>query len=429
MLPASLLGKASESVDLTHKVRNDPFSVLPYDVLLDIFERVDTKDMLSLMKASHHIDTTTRENAFWKHMIRIRVLPWFSELRSFVESTISDAIDYKGLFLWIDHLTRPEFGNQGPLIGMAVANRRRIWSAVQDLVPLYKSRVAPPISPLQPEDTKEAQNILDSAVCIHMPLTLFPLPKESTPISTQFIKSWNEISHSSCDFDTFWDKKDGPYFPVLIGISVTFPGHQPRIFGSTQGTPGNPLHIEAGLWIRQIVLRIDEVDMFHHDQDRSMVEGKADARPKWDAGITGMQVVLSSGKEKDVKSSHRGHQRPMVVCEGMCLIGLTGEVASVSLYSPFLTPQLLFCFTPWRGISKADMNPTERRHIPPRPPPSASPALRTLLRFPTTIHICAENAMELPQRIPPQRPGQTLLHLEQPHNPAPPPPFSSPVGI
>jgi hypothetical protein len=335
MLPASLLGKASGSVDLTHKVRNDPISVLPYDVLLDIFERVDTKDMLSLMKASHHINTTTRENAFWKHMIRIRVLPWFSELRSFIESTISDAIDYKGLFLWVDHLTRPEFGNQGPLIGMAVANRRRIWSAVQDLVPLYKSRVAPPTSPLQPENNQEAQAIADSAVCLHMPVTLFPLPKECTPISTQFIKSWTEISHSPCDFDTFWEKQDGPYFPVLIGISITFPGHQPRIFGSTEGTPGNPLHIESGLWIRQIVLMIDQIDMFHHNQDRSQVKGRADARPKWDAGITGMQVVLSNGREKEVKSSRGGFMRPMAVCEGMGFVGLMGEVDAVSLFLTF----------------------------------------------------------------------------------------------
>ena len=294
VLPASLLGSSGEEKDLSNKVRNDPFNTLPYDILLDLFERVDTKDMLALMKASHHIDITTRETAFWKHMLRLRVLPWFYELGSLLSNTtLSDAIDYKGLFLWIDHLTRPEFGNLDSKMSMCVANRRRIWSAVQDLVPLYKSRVGP-IKHVIEEDEGEAKRIRDTAVCLHTPMTMYPVPSSCIQIESQFIRAWNEIGHAECDLDTYWSRKEGSYYPVLVGIAVTFPGQQQRVFGSTEGIKGIPLHMEAGEWISSLVLQIDEVDLLDHTQDGSLWKAKEDTRPKWDACITGMQVCRLS---------------------------------------------------------------------------------------------------------------------------------------
>jgi hypothetical protein len=304
VLPASLLGSSGEEKDLSNKVRNDPFNTLPYDILLDLFECVDTKDMLALMQASHHIDITTRETAFWKHMLRLRILPWFYELASFLSNTtLSDSIDYKGLFLWIDHLTRPEFGNQDSTMGMCVANRRRIWSAVQDLMPLYKTRTGL-VLPVVEEDEEETKRIREMAVCLHTPMTMYPVPEGCVQVEAQFIRAWNEIRHAECDFDTYWARKEGPHSPGLVGIAVTFAGQQQRVFGSTEGVKGNPLHMEAEEWISSLVLLVDEVDLLNHTQDRSPWLRKEDTRPKRDACINGMQVChLSSlcagrGKEK-----------------------------------------------------------------------------------------------------------------------------------
>jgi hypothetical protein len=80
------------------------------------------------------------------------------------------------------------------------------------------------------------------------------------------------------------------------------------------------------------------VDMFYDDQGRVAVTGPRVARPKSDAGINGMQIVLSNGKEKCLKSPHRGFHRPMVVCEGMHFVGLTGEIAPVSIFLLELPP-------------------------------------------------------------------------------------------
>jgi hypothetical protein len=160
ILPPNLFSRAQGLADLTHKVRSDPVAVLPYDILLEIIGYLDSKDVLSFLKASYHANSATRGAAFWKHLLRLHILPWFYELRYFVETASIDALDYKGLFLWVDALTCPKFGNQGPL--MHIANRRRIWGCCQPVASLYKKTMAS-VKPAELADSEEAGAILSTS--------------------------------------------------------------------------------------------------------------------------------------------------------------------------------------------------------------------------------------------------------------------------
>ena len=254
ILPANIFGGSTQLANLAHKVRTDPIAVLPYDLLLEILGYVDSKDMLSLMQASHHVSSVTREAAFWKHMVRMRVLPWFYELRYFVETATTDALDYKGLFLWVDSSTRPRFGIQGPL--MHIANRRRIWGCCQPVASLYKKATGP-VEPAEPADSDEAKAILDSSACLHMPMTMYPPPAQTETFSAQFIHSWNEITHRACVLDTYWRQINNSH-DYLVGISVTL-GDQTRLFGSSDGFTGLPFHLDRGEWIKEIVCCIEDI--------------------------------------------------------------------------------------------------------------------------------------------------------------------------
>ncbi|KAI4908463.1 uncharacterized protein J4E92_010862 [Alternaria infectoria] len=254
ILPANIFGGIPQLANLAHKVRTDPIAVLPYDLLLEILGYVDSKDMLSLMQASHHVNSVTREAAFWKHMVRMRVLPWFYELRYFVETATTDALDYKGLFLWVDASTRPRFGIQGPL--MHIANRRRIWGCCQPVASLYKKATGP-VEPAEPADSDEAKAILDSSVCLHMPMTMYPPPAQTETVSAQFIHSWNEITHRACVLDTYWRQINNSH-DYLVGISVTL-CDQTRLFGSSDGFTGLPFHLDRGEWIKEIVCCIEDI--------------------------------------------------------------------------------------------------------------------------------------------------------------------------
>lgn len=285
-LPARLFTQGVKSLDVADKVRNDPLRVLPYDLLLDIFGYLSTNDILSLMTSSWHILNSTREASFWQHMLRRRVLPWFWELTSVLESTtFPDGFDHKGLFLWLHTITQPQFGLYGPMMG--IANRRRIWRVCQELRPLYKARVKP-VQQVEPADD-EAKEILDRAVNLHLPIVTYPQTKDAQTTFTQFIRSWHEIRHRSCELQTYWNEQS-----ILVGIAVTFGGPQ-RLFGSTLGKPGLPLHIDAGDWIQEIRVSIDPLDMMNEHQNRSDDLRETEVIPFRTSSITGMQVSQGYG--------------------------------------------------------------------------------------------------------------------------------------
>lgn len=257
MLPASLFDGAAQSPALSHKVQHDPWHVVPYDILLDIFEHVNTDDMLALMSASAYVQELAHNTVFWRHMLRIRVMPWFWELEMLLQNAaFPEAFDYKGLFVWIDHVTTPEYGMEGPFMG--IANRRRIWKACQPLAPMYRHKVAP-ILHAEPED-EEAKALLDRAESLHMPIVSYPVPKGATTVSAQFIRSWHEIGHRACVFDTYWNE-DG----ALVGIAVTF-GATERVLGSTNGKRSLQLHIEAHEWVQEIRVSLNKSDMFKDEE-------------------------------------------------------------------------------------------------------------------------------------------------------------------
>jgi hypothetical protein len=240
-------------------VRSDPLNVLPYDTLLDIFDYLPDIDIASLMKASYHVNASTRSAAFWKHMLRLQRQPWLYELDSLA---LPEIFDYKGLFLWLASHTLPELGNHGPLMG--IANRRRIWNTCQDLVSMYKDRLrAVSSDPEINQESHEAKAILANSMCSHMPMTMYPQPEHPVDISAQFIRSWNEITHRSCDFETYWRSMSGSQSSdslALVGVAVIFRGHK-RVFGSDQGCKERRLHIKADEWIQEITVDVSAVDL------------------------------------------------------------------------------------------------------------------------------------------------------------------------
>jgi hypothetical protein len=141
ILPPSL-SKSRASLDLSSKIRSDPFIALPYDILHILVTALPTTDIYSLASASHYVYAQTRTTSFWKAMLKQRIIDvWFPELEDIHTALFSSAtLDFKKLFLWLDAVTKPEFGMHGPFVH--IANRRRIMHAVQELLPEYRVQVA-----------------------------------------------------------------------------------------------------------------------------------------------------------------------------------------------------------------------------------------------------------------------------------------------
>lgn len=124
-MPPSLL-LAEPQPDLFLKVQHDPLTILPFDILHTVMDHLPVQDALSLMQASYHVCTTTREPTFWRSIIRTHLAPWFWEIENLVTGDEISGLHYKRLFLWLDKVTESKPGMRDPFMG--VANRRRIWT-------------------------------------------------------------------------------------------------------------------------------------------------------------------------------------------------------------------------------------------------------------------------------------------------------------
>ncbi|KAF2119207.1 hypothetical protein BDV96DRAFT_567199 [Lophiotrema nucula] len=325
ILPASLLNH-TESPDLSKKITYDPLTKLPYDILHILVQHLPPKDFLSLLRASWYVTKSTNDNAFWKSFLRRKIMSCFWEIEDLLDNVPED-FDFKRAFLWLNRLTTCRFGMEGYLMG--IANRRRIWNVCQQIVPLYRKQV--PENDLAGSQDEEARTILQSSASLYMPMVAFPRIKEARTVSTLFIRSWDDIS-KPCLFETFWNSET-----ALVGIAVTF-GIQTRLFGE-KGVEGSIVHkysvsIPENDWINEVVLQMQDVDMFGEPKDPSQYMTAMHVQPTAPVFIVGMKLTLTSGKSIDVKRSPPGcNQRPLIVAVGRHLVGLTGRIASSGIIS------------------------------------------------------------------------------------------------
>lgn len=285
LLPTALLHTKSLA-DLSHKVRRDPLDILPFDVLYGIFQYLSVQDVLKLRQASWHVSRLTSDRSFWRQMTRTHLSPWFWELNDTAAyEKLQPEFDYKGMFLWLNATTKFKCGMKGPFMG--IANRRRIWNVCEQLAPVYNLKTNRKVR--EEPDTEEAKAVLDAARSLHMPLVMYPQPKDAHTVSAQFIRSWDEVSNQAADLETYFREADG----ALIGISVSF-GEVERVFGSVEGKKGQSMHISAHDWIQEIVVDVREIDMHNRIQDRSDVQRPQDAKPSRTSLIDGLSVCSYS---------------------------------------------------------------------------------------------------------------------------------------
>lgn len=136
-----------------------------------------------------------------------------------------------------------------------IANRRRIWEVCTQLSPHYFEKLKLPEKPYEEPSMDEAAAIMRTAHAYDIPITRWPHPVEddaSIPwTSVQFVRSWTELSDSSCELRTYWTRIW--HHPCdLRGISLSFGGVE-RLFGKRTIYRKSTI-ILARDWISGIVL-------------------------------------------------------------------------------------------------------------------------------------------------------------------------------
>jgi len=257
-----------EKNDLSHKVRHDPFTRLPFDIILRIGESLDSAEsLLGWTGASWfvHAQLGSAGWAFWKRAIQAQ-LRWFYELQPCIHDyTLRKGSAMRSVYLWAALQSKPRLWMKGGFF-LRLANRRRIWTTpCGDLVKRYCKAMYPKDG----DDRSEFQRLLHSdAACG----TLYSVTRDSE-VSWRggvhrclWIDEWEDTYTKSQTIEAFFRKKDG----WLVGIAVTTEGTgERRIVGSTDEQGSLSLRCEAIVpaddWICGILLHIQDMDMIVED--------------------------------------------------------------------------------------------------------------------------------------------------------------------
>jgi hypothetical protein len=248
-----VLRPGSPSIITREPQVQDPFSLLPPELLRNVFRFLSGDALLALLKASWPAVCATRGNAFWKWFLKNDML-WLAELWPLLdEQRQGPEISYKALCMWLNEVTKPRYGMDGPF--MCVANRRRIWGMCEKLASRYFKR-------LQAMQLDEPGcSIFESATCRHMAFISDDKQPPNNSWTVQralFAYSRDDIDKKAAILEAYWGEDGG-----LVGLCAVFGKHR-RSFGLNSAqvshTAKTAMRIDVGDQITAVVLRIATTD-------------------------------------------------------------------------------------------------------------------------------------------------------------------------
>ncbi|KUI67408.1 hypothetical protein VM1G_03131 [Cytospora mali] len=310
--------------DLRARVRSDPFTGLPYDIVHNISTMLELGDILNLAKASWPVHVLLRDVVqFWQQHLKTS-MAWFLELIELLaqDETLLQSNDPKRIVIWAEGMTRPQRWIAGPFMG--VANRRRIWSVCEQLGEIYRSRPEPE----GPVQTDVDKMILDYSKCSSFYAVSAPMAdKIDMARNVYWLKSWAEMHSSPKELATFWDGES------LAGISLTpcgvegdAIGQERRLLGrddTNEGIKGHFRRLEESDWITGIILHIPAIT----------IERCREARD-WNVftstSIQGLTAILNTGEKMLFGATERGYsQRFLSAAPNWHITGMTGITGEV----------------------------------------------------------------------------------------------------
>lgn len=243
------------------QVKNhDRLSRLPSEILFDILLLLPIESIIVSVQSSRTLYFASLQNTLWKRLIH-RDMLWFWEAHNVIACSDVE-IDFRKFYYFLESQTRFHFAKRGPF--MQIANRRRIWSACNELATTYlEDRYPKPIVITDEErSTLYSSSTTRSTVLLRCPNK--DDGKELPETRSQFIYSLNEIKERRKKVESYWCNNH-----FLIGLSVTIDGER-RLFGSDDGpnlsgasVSKESVVLERGEWFDKLCVGIVPPDLLN----------------------------------------------------------------------------------------------------------------------------------------------------------------------
>lgn len=352
--------------DPVERVRSDPFTMLPYDLIYQISTMLGNEDLLSLMRASWPVHAVLRDvGQFWQQRIRT-TMPWFFELHQILEEdqTYLQENDPKRILLWGEKMTLPREWMTGPFLG--VANRRRIWSVCEQLGEVYLPRIRLE----EPAHSYVEKMIMEYSNCSSFAVTSGP---NATTVdvarNAYWYKSWSDLQSKPKVFTTFWDGASLAGISLGVG-SGSIMGMERRLLGrddSTEGIREDLMRLQKNERITGVILHIPNLDIcgWERKRDGEMV----DEASRVATSPQGLTVILNTGQTRLFGTDKRGFsKRYLPVAPNWYMTGMTGMTGEIDGKQQFVRLGLLQAQHP----ELADYSILPEADAPPKPTPLQS---------------------------------------------------------
>ncbi|KAJ7280403.1 hypothetical protein C8J57DRAFT_125080 [Mycena rebaudengoi] len=289
------------------RVRHDLFTTLPYDVAHTILLLLPSHSVLAVCKASYPVHAFFRASnrPFWRAALH-SCMPWFWELHGLMQDDgplNKQKMDYMGLFLWLDKMSTPRRGLDGPFL--EVANRRRIWAVCKQLADHYVPAVR--MKAAERALGAAAELIWDKSVNADMPAVSWPKPKERTRTRTATAQWLCDSTHFSRGgvFEAVWSEEGS-----LVGMALTVAAER-RVFGKGQETLNQKVELQGEL--TALVLHMP--DIFLHE--------------KMETSVKGITVHTDLGESHQLGDMNPGYcQRVLSISPNRVLAGIVGHITA-----------------------------------------------------------------------------------------------------
>ena len=270
----------------------DCFSKLSNELIVRITDFLTGHDVLRLSQASSIVFQATDDHGFWRSLVS-REMGWlWDTLPELLAS--DDDLDWKSIYTIFDNATGQPWGMQGEY--MSLANRRRIWSACNQLAVHYQRRLG---SFRNVED-----DFRNNAVSLQMPAVSHPEPKKSSPFC-ETIPSWDARA-SGAVLSVAWNAKS-----ELAGIS--FCGLQDDRYAHIDA-----MSISRGDWLQSLTLFLQPIDIWSLTPTTTV------------GAVVGAKVLMSSGIAHNIGDTSPGHvRRHLAPSQGREIVGFQGRVDDV----------------------------------------------------------------------------------------------------
>jgi len=273
---------------------NDPFSRLPLELVTMIYHRLPQEALVKAILTSRSLGRVRTCNWFWRQRLKLD-MPWAWELHE-----LEKDIDWYRAYILLAQEVKDPFRSSIP----ALANRKRVWSACDQVLSLYRGYLqANTLSDIE-DDT------VSSAMRHDAKLEYFPHVATSSESAKNVMTVWFPLNASFMQSEkrlvAYWKDRS------LAGLAIILGDQQTNVGNTTDVDKFEEILIAQNDWLQSFTLHI----VIEPDKDSHMLH---------DNFVVGLTIELLSGTET-VLGKTKGDKRLLMPQQGRAVVGMKVEM-------------------------------------------------------------------------------------------------------